>query len=45
MGIKLLTIHMAVDTRRVSGLHLAKKMGALKELVGYAQRNDVVIGR
>ena len=44
MGIRFLTIHMSVDNRLVGGLHLAEKMRALKELVEYAQHNDVVIG-
>jgi hypothetical protein len=44
MRIKYLTIHMSMDRALVGGLHLAEKIMALKELVGYAQRNDVVIG-
>jgi sugar phosphate isomerase/epimerase len=44
MGISFLTIHMSVDRRLISGLRLAEKVRALKELVAYAQSNDVVIG-
>jgi sugar phosphate isomerase/epimerase len=44
MRIKYLTIHMSVDKRLISGLHLAEKILALKELVAYAQGKDVVIG-
>ena len=44
MGISFLTIHMSVDKRLISGLRLAEKIRALKELVAYAQSNDVVIG-
>ncbi len=44
MRISILTIHMSVDKRIISGLQLAEKIRALKELVEYAQINDVVIG-
>ena len=44
MRISFLTIHMSVDKTVISGLHLAEKILALKELVAYAQSNDVVIG-
>ena len=44
MRIRFLTIHMSVDKGLISGLQLAEKILALKELVAYAQSNDVVIG-
>jgi sugar phosphate isomerase/epimerase len=44
MRISFLTIHMSVDRRVISGLQSAEKIRALKELVAYAQSNDVVIG-
>jgi len=44
MRISYLTIHMSVDRKVISGLQLAEKIQALKELVAYAQSNDVVIG-
>jgi hypothetical protein len=44
MRIKYLTIHTSMDRASVDALHLVQKIRALKELVGHAQRNDVVIG-
>jgi sugar phosphate isomerase/epimerase len=44
MRIEFLTIHMSMDRKLVADLYLAEKMRALKELVEYAHRNDVVMG-
>lgn len=43
MAINLLTIHMTVDRRLVSELHLTEKIRALKHLVEYGRRNDAQI--
>jgi sugar phosphate isomerase/epimerase len=44
MRIKYLTIHFSVDKELMSGLQLAEKIRALRELVEYAHKDGVVIG-
>lgn len=41
--IKLLTIHMCVDSRNISSLVLAEKIRALGELTAYSKKNGVKI--
>jgi sugar phosphate isomerase/epimerase len=43
MQIKLLTIHMCVDSRNISSLVLTEKIRALEELTAYAKKNGVKI--
>ena len=43
MSIRSLNIHLLVDRRIVSGLVLAEKIGALKEIVQYGSKNSVAI--
>ena len=43
LQIKLLTIHLLMDSRYVSGLVLAEKRRALKELVDYGLKSGVTV--
>jgi sugar phosphate isomerase/epimerase len=43
MDINLVTVHLSMDSRVVSGLVLAEKRRALKELVQHGSKNHVVI--